>query len=455
MLNPSNDTAREQPLELHQNEAAPAVEVRGLSKRFILTGDDGKNPGLFGRLSGREFWALKNVSFKAARGDRLGIMGHNGAGKSVLLKILSRVVLPTKGDAFIRGRATSLLEVGTGFNPNLTGIENIYLNAALHGLSKSEIDNRMETIVSFSEIGKFVNEPIKIYSSGMRSRLGFAVAAHLDPDILMLDEVLSVGDAGFQRKCLERMEQLTGEGRTLLFVSHSTAAVKKFCDRCIWLAEGQIVAEGDALSVCEDYEAEMMSVNSTFQTKAPPPPPKAKRLQSKKSPDSRISGSEGVLAAGREKEQICTLISAAVVDADGNPVRSVRIDTPCAVEMVFDVLQEGLRIEPALHLHNERGEVLFVVAFTDAMFPDAMNYVGRYKCETRIPGNLLNEGLHYVTIVLSTADPLVRHEVTKNAVSFSVFEVIGDPTKFARGRYARAFPGGLRPRLDWVSRVVE
>ncbi len=449
--------AQEQPKA--QDEPVYAVEARKLSKRFVLTGEAAKNPGLFGRLRGTEFWALKDVSFKLQRGDRLGVMGHNGAGKSMLLKILSRVVLPTKGDALIRGRATSLLEVGTGFNPNLTGIQNIYLNAALHGLSTDEIENRIETIVSFSEIGKFVYEPIKVYSSGMRSRLGFAVAAHLDPDILMLDEVLSVGDAAFQRKCLERMEEMTGEGRTLLFVSHSTGAVKQFCNRGLWLAEGQVVADGDAMTVCEEYEAQMMSVKNTFQAKALPPPPKALPAPSKSEKASKTkvpalgNPDGGVLSSIAADTQVCRLVSAAVIDGQGNPIRSVKIDSPCAIEMVFDVLQEGMRIEPALHVHNDRGEILFVVAYTDPMFPNAMNYVGRYRCEVRIPGNLLNEGLHYVTVVMSTADPLVRHEVTRHAVSFSVYEVIGDPTKVARGRYARNFPGGLRPRLDWISRV--
>ena len=443
-----------------QDEKVYAVEARNLSKRFVLTGEASKNPGLFGRMRGTEFWALNDVSFKLQRGDRLGVMGHNGAGKSILLKILSRVILPTKGDALIRGRATSLLEVGTGFNPNLTGIQNIYLNAALHGLSNEEIENRIETIVSFSEIGKFVHEPIKVYSSGMRSRLGFAVAAHLDPDILMLDEVLSVGDAAFQRKCLERMEEMTGEGRTLLFVSHSTGAVKQFCNRGLWLAEGQVVADGDAMTVCEEYEAQMMKVNNTFQAKALPPPPKALPAPSRSGKSNTpnvpaLASADGVLGSTAANAEVCRLVSAAVVDGQGNPIRSVKIDSSCAVEMVFDVLQDGMRIEPALHVHNERGEMLFVVAYTDPMFPNAMNYIGRYRCEARIPGNLLNEGLHYVSIALSTADPLVRHELTKNAVSFSVYEVIGDPTKVARGRYARNFPGGLRPRLDWISRVDE
>lgn len=454
--NVAKSQAQERPAE--QEDRVYAVEARNLSKRFVLTGEAAKNPGLFGRLRGTEFWALNNVSFKVQRGDRLGVMGHNGAGKSILLKILSRVILPTKGDALIRGRATSLLEVGTGFNPNLTGIQNIYLNAALHGLSKEEIENRIETIVSFSEIGKFVHEPIKVYSSGMRSRLGFAVAAHLDPDILMLDEVLSVGDAAFQRKCLERMEEMTSEGRTLLFVSHSTGAVKQFCNRGLWLAEGQVVSDGDAMTVCEEYEAQMMKVNNTFQAKALPPPPKPLPApKSDKQPNrpalSVPAGADGVLSSVATDTQVCRLVSAAVIDGQCNPIRSVKIDSPCAVEIVFDVLQEGMRVEPALHVHNERGEMLFVVAFTDPMFPNAMNYVGRYRCEARIPGNLLNEGLHYVSIALSTADPLVRHELTKNAVSFSVYEVIGDPTKVARGRYARNFPGGLRPRLDWITRV--
>lgn len=204
-----------------------------------------------------DFWALKDLNFDVYEGERIGIIGRNGAGKSTLLKILSRLLYPTRGKALIRGRVTSLIEVGIGFNQALTGMENIYLNGRLHGLTKSEIQEKFDEIVEFSELGRFIDEPIKHYSSGMKSRLGFSVAAHLEPDILMLDEVLSVGDIGFSRKCLSKVEGMTGGGQTLLFVSHSPGDVLKFCDRAIWLENGQIKFDGSAIDAIEMYQEAM------------------------------------------------------------------------------------------------------------------------------------------------------------------------------------------------------
>jgi lipopolysaccharide transport system ATP-binding protein len=189
-------------------------------------------------------WALKDVSFGVKRGEVLGIIGRNGAGKSTLLKILSRITNPTEGSAKIRGRVGSLLEVGTGFHPELTGRENIYLNGAILGMKKTDIDRKFDEIVAFSEVEKFIDTPVKHYSSGMHVRLAFAVAAHLEPEILIVDEVLAVGDAEFQRKCLNRMENVTKEGRTVLFVSHNMAAVQSLCTRAIYLRDGQIVQDG-------------------------------------------------------------------------------------------------------------------------------------------------------------------------------------------------------------------
>lgn len=202
------------------------------------------------------FWALKDINFDIYQGERVGIIGHNGAGKSTLLKILSRLVYPTTGEAVIRGRVTSLLEVGTGFNSNLSGRENIYLNASLHGLERAEVDRIFQDIVDFSGVGTFLDTPVKHYSSGMRMRLAFSVAAHLDPDILLLDEVLAVGDLAFQKKCLQRVEGLTSSGRTILFVSHSTAHIVQFCDRVIWLDHGEIRFDGEATEGIQLYQGE-------------------------------------------------------------------------------------------------------------------------------------------------------------------------------------------------------
>jgi lipopolysaccharide transport system ATP-binding protein len=244
------------------------ISVRGISKQY--TRGHAGGPSLHGGLASLvrrfrrqkidpsimahdTFWALDDVSFDVHYGERVGIIGRNGAGKSTLLKILSRVVYPTTGEARIRGRLVSLLEVGTGFNGDLTGRENVYLNASIHGLSRVEINDRFEDIVAFSSVQAFLDTPVKRYSSGMQMRLAFAVAAHLDPDILLLDEVLTVGDFEFQQKCLERVQQLVSEGRTLLFVSHSADALSNFCDRCIWLDGGRIRGDGPTAQVLDRY----------------------------------------------------------------------------------------------------------------------------------------------------------------------------------------------------------
>ena len=198
-------------------------------------------------------WALKNVSFKVEKGEVLGIIGRNGAGKSTLLKILSRVSDPTSGYAEIHGRVSSLLEVGTGFHPDLTGRENVYLNGTILGMKKKEIDQKFDDIVAFSEIGKFLDTPVKRYSSGMRVRLAFSVAAYLDPEILIIDEVLAVGDSAFQKKCLNKMEGVAKEGRTVLFVSHNMGMVSELCSKCMRLSNGEIEAIGETKDIVSDY----------------------------------------------------------------------------------------------------------------------------------------------------------------------------------------------------------
>jgi homopolymeric O-antigen transport system ATP-binding protein len=220
-----------------------AARIRAPLKGFSLNGK-----------SKREvIWALKDVSFEVQQGETVGIIGRNGAGKSTLLKVLSRITEPTSGRALLWGRIASLLEVGTGFHPELTGRENMYLNGAILGMSRSEITLRFDEIVAFAEIDKFIDTPVKRYSSGMYVRLAFAVAAHLEPDILVIDEVLSVGDAAFQKKCLGKMGDVAHEGRTVLFVSHNIPAVKKLCKTAYLIEEGKIVAGGDAADVAETY----------------------------------------------------------------------------------------------------------------------------------------------------------------------------------------------------------
>lgn len=228
-----------------------AIRAVGLSKSYQL--------GSQGTPGARAFWALKDISFELKHGDRVGIIGRNGAGKSTLLRILSRITKPTSGHADVYGRVGSLLEVGTGFHPELSGRENIYLNGTVLGLKKVEVDRRFAEIVAFAEIEKFLDTPVKHYSSGMYMRLAFSVSAHLDPDILILDEVLAVGDAAFQRKCLAKMEGVAKRGRTVLLVSHSIPSVVSFCDRCILLDQGRIAHDGSAADVTEFYQESLVA----------------------------------------------------------------------------------------------------------------------------------------------------------------------------------------------------
>ncbi len=248
--------------------AAPIILAQGLGKKFTLGAKREPYTSLRevigrkarallstggGAKAGNEFWALKDLDFSINEGDRVGIVGRNGAGKSTLLKVLSRIIDPTEGRAEIRGRLASLLEVGTGFHPELSGRENIFLNGSILGMSRAEISARFDQIVDFAEVEQFLDTPVKRYSSGMYVRLAFAVAAHLEPEILVVDEVLAVGDAEFQRKCLGKMKEVSSGGRTVLFVSHNMAAIQNLCNSAIYLRHGRLVTQGDTNAVVAEY----------------------------------------------------------------------------------------------------------------------------------------------------------------------------------------------------------
>lgn len=249
-----------------------AIQIKGLSKAYMIGHEREAMVGtmtfrdslvniarkpyeLFtGRqLKKEKFWALKDVNLNIDQGDVVGIIGRNGSGKSTMLKVLSRIVEPTKGEVIMRGRVASLLEVGTGFHPELTGRENVFFNGAILGMSRKEIKEKFDEIVTFSEVEKFLDTPVKFYSSGMYVRLAFAVAAHLDPDILIVDEVLAVGDAGFQKKCLGKMKDVAGEGRTVIFVSHSMDMVSQLCTKAVWMSGGEMQKVGATEEIIKDY----------------------------------------------------------------------------------------------------------------------------------------------------------------------------------------------------------
>jgi lipopolysaccharide transport system ATP-binding protein len=245
-----------------------AIEVKGLGKRFEIGAADGGYMLLTEQITERlrrrgrrpkthEFWALQDVDFEVQQGETFGVIGHNGAGKSTLLKILSRITPPTIGEARLRGRVGALLEVGTGFHPELTGRENVFLNGAILSMRRAEIQQRFDEIVEFADIGPFLDTPVKRYSSGMQLRLAFSVAAHLEPEILIVDEVLSVGDMAFQQKCLDRMEGASREGRTIVFISHDLAAVRGLCDRALLLSQGKVSAIGGVSEVIDGYVGEV------------------------------------------------------------------------------------------------------------------------------------------------------------------------------------------------------
>ncbi|EJT5939625.1 TPA: polysaccharide ABC transporter ATP-binding protein [Clostridium perfringens] len=232
-----------------------AIRVKDLTKKYKLYQKRSERlANAFGKEKNiKEFYALKGVSFEISKGECVGIIGHNGAGKSTLLKLLTGVAFPTSGEIEINGRLASMLELGSGFNPELTGMENIYFNGSLNGLTKEEIDGKLKDILEFADIGNFIEQPVKNYSSGMFARLAFAVAINVDPDILIVDEILSVGDVSFQVKCMEKFNEFKKKGKTILYVSHGLGTVKKFCDRAIWLQKGEVIDDGNSVIVVERY----------------------------------------------------------------------------------------------------------------------------------------------------------------------------------------------------------
>ncbi len=286
--------------------------AKSLSQR-LLPGSKQSTP----KPNQEEFWALKDVSFEIQQGDRIGFVGRNGAGKSTLLKVLSRITEPTKGRISVRGRVSSLLEVGTGFHPELTGRENVYLNGSILGMSKVEIKKKFDEIVAFAEVEKFLDTPVKRYSSGMYVRLAFAVAAHLEPEILIVDEVLAVGDVAFQKKCLGKMGEVAEQGRTVLFVSHNSAAISSLCDKVVYLVKGQVRALGSTDSIMATYISDMLQ-NTIKDLEQLRVPGKGKNIRF--SDIQLSSGKDGILVFGEKIK--CSLTIWSDVDMRGLSIGS-------------------------------------------------------------------------------------------------------------------------------------
>jgi lipopolysaccharide transport system ATP-binding protein len=368
------------------------------------------------------FWALQDISFKVGHGEVVGVIGRNGAGKSTLLKILSRITEPTTGRAEIHGRVGSLLEVGSGFHPELSGRDNIYMNGAILGMRRAEIERKFDAIVEFSEIGEFIDTPVKRYSSGMHMRLAFSVAAHLEPEILIVDEVLAVGDAKFQKKCLNKMENVGQDGRTVLFVSHNMPAVTRLCSRAILLDQGRVLSDGPCHEVVKEY------LHSGVGT-----------LAAREWNDARR-------APGNH---VARLRAVRVRDEEGQVREVMDIRRPIGVEMEFEVLEGGHTLAPNYHFLNEEGLCVFIASDHDPAWRRRPRPPGCYTSTAWIPGNFLSEGTLLVGAAVSTMDPVTVHFLERDAVAFQVVDSLDGDS--ARGDYAGPMPGAVRPLLRWTT----
>jgi lipopolysaccharide transport system ATP-binding protein len=349
-----------------------------------------------------EFWALKDVSFEIEQGDRVGIIGRNGAGKSTLLKILSRITEPTRGRIHIKGRVASLLEVGTGFHPELTGRENIYLNGAILGMSKEEIKKKFDEIVAFAEIEKFLDTPVKRYSSGMYVRLAFAVAAHLEPEILIVDEVLAVGDLQFQKKCLGKMEDVAKEGRTVVFVSHQIASINQLCHNIIWLDKGQIVSQGSTTEILPKYLAQGSSDDPVV-----------------------------ILETTKYTKDIF-FTKASLLDQKGNPSTELDVQFPFSIHLNYEVTKPLTGVEMALRIKTSEGVPVFTTVYSDYSDISKMDKVpGSYIASVEIPELFLMPGSYTISFatfqfertfhLLSQFDDVIRFRVCETGTKLAKY----------------------------------
>lgn len=369
-------------------------------------------------------WALKDINFNVAEGEVVGLIGHNGAGKSTLLKILSRITTPTTGRTEVRGKIGSLLEVGTGFHPDLTGRENVYMNGTILGIRRAEIARRFDEIVAFSEIEKFIDTPVKWYSSGMYLRLAFSVAVHLDSEVLVMDEVLAVGDVGFQQKCLDKMHEIRNQGRTILFVSHAMSAVTRLCERVILLDKGRMIADGPAAEVVNAYLGENWNATAERQWESHAQP----------------------------GNSVVKLVKVRARTEAGVTTESVSIRSPIGIELTYDVLQPGYVLTPKVELINEEGIHVFATHDVGERWRRESRLPARYVSTVWIPGNFLSGGnLRINASVMSHHPATVTHVHAEGVAAFQVMDV--GEGRSARGDYRGPIPGAVRPLLNWDTEV--
>lgn len=375
---------------------------------------------LFNPAGSEKFWALRHVSFTLEHGQVLGIIGKNGAGKSTLLKILSRVVEPTEGIAEIHGRVGSLLEVGTGFHPELTGRENIFLNGAILGMKRAEITRKFDEIVAFSEIEKFIDTPVKRYSSGMYMRLAFAVSAHLEPEILVVDEVLAVGDAEFQRKCLGKMSDVASEGRTVMFVSHNMSAIQRLTQECIILDQGKMIMRAPTAQAVDYY------LTNDFAGDG----------------ERKYSDDEIPTSAHPFKP-----IAIRTIDKAGHISDNLVSTDPITIEIEYTLAQDITGLRVGIYLMTSRGEYVFTSFDTDE--PEkyqkySVRKAGHYISRCIIPADFLNSG-RFVIGMNASSYMVKRYFADERAINFNVNATGAPGMQWVELRH-----GPVRPRLDWT-----
>jgi len=364
--------------------------------------------------------ALEDISFDAAPGEVIGLLGRNGAGKSTLLKILARIHRPTRGRVELRGRVGSLLEVGSGFHDELTGRENIFLNAAVLGMSHREITRKLDEIVEIADIGSYLDEPVKHYSSGMHMRLAFSVAAHIDPEILLVDEVLAVGDADFQKKCMQRIETVGEHGQTVVLVSHNIQAVLRLCTRALLLEQGRLVEEGPVHEVAASY--------------------------------LRIGGCDigeqryesGLRAPG---DHIAQLRAVRVCSRHGETLATTEMGQEMGIEMEFEVHEGSLVLFPVLSIFNQWGTEVLWSTDVGTEWHGRPRPAGWYRVTAWIPPHFLPAGTMKISAAVSSLGPRVEHFREKDVVTFQVIESHG--VENARGRFTDYIGAATLPKLEW------
>jgi lipopolysaccharide transport system ATP-binding protein len=406
----------------------PAIDIQNLGKQYQLheappymalrdiLSQSVKHIFSSSPVKEEKFWALRDINLTIQPGERVGIIGRNGAGKSTLLKIISRITPPTTGEAFIRGRVGSLLEVGTGFHPELTGRENIYLNGSILGLKKAEINRQLEAIIDFSGVEKFLDTPLKHYSSGMQLRLAFSVAAHLEPEILLIDEVLAVGDMEFQKKCLGKMEEVSKkDGRTILFVSHNMSYITSLCDKAVLLDKGTVINTGSPTEVINQY------------------------ITAARTPATAEK------SAG--ENPVVRLLSVQCINSGFRTCESFAVDEAIGIEMEYEVLQAGHVLWLGYNLYNQEGVNIFDTHSVNTKEYTEPHLPGKYKAIAWIPGQLLNTGMYYTSCAVFNHLRQVIHLHEKDVCIFHVHDVFDRQT--ARGMSPGEFPGNVRPLLNW------